>query len=127
MGFDKEQRPRSRAESKFQKFTDSTAASTALDPRGLITLETTSTGAPVVYTLNRLPKRGDSFAIYAKGVASSSVAPLHINAAALSFLGASSEEMLTLAIEGNGAEFIAISSARWACIGSNGATFSTST
>lgn len=94
-----------------------TAASTALDPRGIIGLETTSTGAPVVYTIRRLPRRGDEFFVFADNLASSSDAPFHINAASGSFLGSSSEDMLTLARKGAGAHIVGYSTERWAVVG----------
>lgn len=95
----------------------STATSTGLDPRGVIGLETTSTGAPVLYTIKRLPKPGDEFYIYADNLASSSVAPFHVNAAANSFFGSSSEGMLILAKKGAGAHMIGYSTERWSVVG----------
>lgn len=119
MGYDKEQRPTARAKGgrlSGDAFRTSTAPSTALAPTGFIGLETTSTGAPVVYTLSRLPKRGDEFFVFADALASSSVAPFHINAAANSFLGSSADEMLILAQPGAGAHIMGYSSERWAVL-----------
>lgn len=134
MGFSKEMRPNSRARGgrlSGKAFRISTAASTALSPVGMIGLETTSTGAPVVYTLNRLPKRGDEFFLFADLVASSSVAPFHINAASGSFFGSSSQEMMILARAGAGAHMIGYSTERWSVVGMSQAdssgNFSTST
>lgn len=127
MGFDKERRPTGSQGRRLLDITSSTAASTALRAGSLVSLETTSTGAPVVYTLAGAPKKGDEVAFHATAVASSSVAPFHINMGSGIGVGASSEDMLTLAIEGDGAHLIALTSARWAVIGSQGATFSTST
>ena len=127
MGQERVRRPLYADEFGNIRVTTSTAASTALAPRGVISLATTSTGAPVVYTLAQLPKKGKRFAICAATLASSSVGPFHVNAAANSFLGSSSQEMLTLPVAGNGAEFIGLSTTRWLCIGTNGGTFSTST
>lgn len=119
MGFRKEQRPvvEKRGGRKGGAVLVSTAASTALAPRGIIALQTTSTGAPVVYTLNRAPKRNDEFFIMADKNASSSVAPFHINAASGTFIGSSSQEMLTLARAGAGAHLIAFSTIRWGVVG----------
>ena len=127
MGFDKQMRPTGGQRRRHLEIVTSTAASTALVPKNVISLETTSTGAPVVYTLAGAPKKGDEFHVHATSVASSSVAPFHINAGSGVAFGSSSEDMLTLAVAGNGAHLIALSSARWAAVGGNGATFSTST
>lgn len=120
MGFRKEQQPViSKRGGREGGIRTSTAASTELDPRGLIGLLTTSTatGTPVVYTLSRLPKRGDEFFIFADNLASSSEGPFHVQAASLSFFGSSSEGMLSLARKGAGAHVIGYSSARWAVVG----------
>lgn len=118
MGFRKEQQPVIRKRGNREGgIRTSTAASTALDPRGVIALETTSTGAPVVYTLNRAPKLGDQLFVTAAKVASSSVAPFHVNAASGTFFGSSSEDLLTLAQPGAAAHLIAFSTIRWAVVG----------
>ena len=115
MGHQKEMRPSIRKRGGRESgMRSSTAGSTALDPRGMIALGTTSTSAPVVYDLSRLPKRGDEFFLFADLVASSSVAPFHINAASGSFLGSSGDEMLILAQPGAGAFIRGFSSERWA-------------
>ena len=141
MGFDKAQRPRdtrkgSKASSPSDKLdslrwgdiTASTAASTALVPRGVVSLESTSTGAPVVYTLKQ-PIKGDEIAIAVASLASSSVAPFHVNAqSGGTFNGvASSENMVALSTAGAGITLLALSSAQWMTKGHRGATFSTST
>lgn len=118
MGREKMQRPLlTKRGGRDSGYRTSTAASTGLDPRGTIGLETTSTGAPVVYTLHRLPKRGDEFFLFADLVASSSVAPFHINAASGSFFGSSSEETLTLAQPGAAAHLKGYSTERWMVVG----------
>jgi len=118
MGLNKNQRPQLvKRGTRLSGIRVSTAASTALDPRGVIALQTTSTGGPVVYTLNRAPKPGDEFRVIADKNASSSVAPFHINAASGTFIGSSSEEMLTLARAGAGAHLIAFSTIRWGVFG----------
>lgn len=128
MGYEKAQRPIAHEKGDRQGVvTPSTAASTALDPRGLISLQTTSTGAPVVYTLSRVPHRGDEFYLHATDVGSSSDAPFHVNAASGSFFGSSSEDMLSLGAEGSGAHVIGLSTTRWAVVGANDVSFSTST
>lgn len=127
MGLDKNKRPLFAEDYRNIRVTQSTAPSTALAPRGVIALVSTSTGAPVVYTLAHAPKKGARFEVVVSSVGSSSDAPFHINAGSGIGLGASSEDMLTLASAGNGASFVAFSTTRWGCVGSNGATFSTST
>ena len=118
MGFRKEPQPtiRKRGGRESGQRT-STAGSTALDPRGMIALNTTSTGAPVVYDLNRLPKKGDEFYLTAVAIASSSVAPFHINASTGSFFGTTGQGLLVLSKAGDAAHVIAFSSARWAVVG----------
>ena len=118
MGMNKQQRPTlAKRGARYSGIRVSTAASTALDPRGIIAMQTTSTGGPVVYTLNRAPKPGDEFHLVADKNASSSVAPFHVNAASGTFFGSSSEEMLTLARPGAAAHMIAFSTIRWAVVG----------
>lgn len=127
MGYEKDQRPRGVQGRRHLDITSSTAASTALRAAGTISLVTTSTGAPVVYTLAGAPKKGDEVAFHATTVASSSGAPFHINVGSGIGVGSSSEDMLTLAIAGDGAHLRALSTTRWAVIGSHGAAFSSST
>ena len=118
MGFQKDMRPTIRKRGGRESgMRLSTAGSTALDPRGMIALGTTSTGAPVVYDLRRLPKRGDEFYITVDSVASSSVAPFHINASTGSYFGTTGEGLLVLSKAGDAAHIVAYSSARWAVIG----------
>ena len=107
------------------RVTTSTSPSTALSPRGVIALATTSTTGPVVYTLAHGPKRGRKFEIHALSVAATS-APFHVNAGAGIGVGTSSEDMLTLTLAGDGASLTGLSTSRWGII-SHGATFSTST
>lgn len=127
MGYDKERRPTGSQRRRHLEIVTSTAASTALAAKDVISLETTSTGAPVVYTLAGAPKKGDEVHFHAGAVASSSDAPFHVNMGADIGVGSSSQDMLTLAISGDGAHLIALSSTRWATVASHGATFSTST
>ena len=130
MGFQKEQRPSIRKPGgRNLGVFESTAASTALDPKGFIPLVTavTSSGAPVVYTLGRAPKIGDEFTLYASLITSSSIAPFHVNAGSGVSIGSSSEDMVTLAITGDAITLGGISATRWATVGSHGAVFSTST
>jgi hypothetical protein len=127
MGRDKNTRPLLSRESGTYRVTTSTAPSTALAPRGLITLASTSTGGPVVYTLASAPKRGLAFQVHVSSVGSSSDAPFRINAGSGIGFAASSQDALTLASAGNGATLMGLSTSRWACVGINGATFSSST
>lgn len=128
MGYDKHQRPSvERKGGRLAEITESTAASTALVPRGAISLTSISTGAPVVYTLSRVPVPGEQFEVYVKSVGSSSAAPFHINMASGVAVGSSSEDMLTLATAGDGATLRAFSSDRYGVVGQFGAAVSTST
>jgi hypothetical protein len=127
MGFEKDRRPvQEQAGGRHSGTVTSTAPSTALNPKGLISLVTTTTGAPVVYDLARAPVAGDEFELHATTVASSSVAPFHINVGAGIGVGSSSEDMLALSIPGDGVIMRGVSATRWAAIGT-GAVFSTST
>lgn len=126
MGIDKNKRPILADDYASIRITTSTAASTALAPRGVIALTSTSTAGTVVYTLASAPKRGHRFSIGALLVSATS-AQFNVNAASGSFLGSSSEDMLQLSTAGNGATFVGVSTTRWLCVGNNGGTFSTST
>ena len=118
MGFRKEQQPTMRKRGGREGgMRSSTAGSTALDPRGMWALNTTSTAAPVVYDLNRLPKRGDEFYLTVAAIASSSVAPFHINASTGSYFGTTGEGLLVLSKAGDAAHIVAYSSARWVVVG----------
>ena len=134
MGFEKFKRPidaRTKSDPDFnfdtlrQTVTISTAASTALGPRGAFAVETTSTGAPVVYDIPA-PKVGDRLSLMVSAMQSSSDAPFHFNLGDL--LGpATSADMVVLSTQGAGISMIAISTAAWKTDGNQGATFSTST
>ena len=134
MGFQKFKRPidaRTKSDPDFlfdtlrQTVTVSTAASTALGPRGVFALETTSTGAPVVYDIPA-PKVGDQISLMVSAMQSSSDAPFHINLGTLT--GPSTgDDMVLLSTQGAGISLIAISTSRWLTDGNQGATFSTST
>lgn len=131
MGYEKQRRPLLETQSGRQlDITLSTAASTALEPRGYYGLVTavTSSGAPVVYTLPA-PKKGDRLGIVAVTLVSSSQAPFHINSAAIfsAATGSTGHDMATLSTQGAGFEAIALSSSQWFVTGIRGATFSTST
>lgn len=134
MGFKKEKRPldlRTGADPDFifdssrQTITTSTAASTDLGPRGAFALETTSTGAPVVYDLAD-PKPGDRLSLMVSAMQSSSDAPFHFNLG--NVVGpATSADMIVLSTRGSGVSLIALSTARWLTDGNDGASYSTST
>lgn len=136
MGFEHHKRPqdfRTAGESdtklgtvRYPDPVNSTAASTGLAPRGVAQLQTTATGAPVVYTL-AAPLTGEEMYLSAGLVASSSVAPFHVNAPSGFFFGTSSEDMMTLSTQGAGAHLVAYSTARLFAVGIRGATFSSST
>lgn len=106
--------------------TTSTAPSTALAARGAVSLESTSTGAPVVYTLEA-PAEGDFLAFNVQSVGSSSDAPFHINAGSGVFFSASTNDMVTLSSAGAGITLIGRSSSQWMPVGEVDATLSTST
>ena|SRR3990167_3496646 len=114
------------------KIRSSTAASTALEPRGIWLLETavTSSGAPVVYTL-QTAKPGDFLGMVALDNVSSSQAPFNINAGAsacFSYATASTaHNMVALATQGAAFWAIAQNATQWIVLGIRGATFSTST
>ena len=134
MGFKKEKRPldlRTGADPDFvfdssrQTITTSTAASTDLGPRGAFAVETTSTGAPVVYDLAD-PQPGDRLSLMVSAMQSSSDAPIHFNLGTV--VGpATSADMIVLSSRGAGISLIALSTSRWLTDGNQGATFSTST
>lgn len=132
MGFDKNKRPILPHQIRFGDVVTSTAASTALQTRGAISLETTSTGGAVVYTLAAVPKPGDLLSIHAGLMGNTTGAgDFHINAGGtaageVSF-GSSSEDMITFSDPGEGVLLIGESSDRWMAVGVNGAAFSTST
>lgn len=134
MGLDKKKRPldmRTGGDPDFvfdshrQTITTSTAASTGLGPRGAFAIETTSTGAPVVYTLAD-PKPGDRLSLMVSAMQSSSDAPIHFNLG--NVVGpATSADMITLSTRGSGVSLHALSTARWLTDGNDGASYSTST
>ena len=134
MGYEVFKRPldmRTRGDPDFwfdthrQTVTRSTAASTDLGPRGAFALETTSTGAPVVYDLAD-PQPGDRLTLMVSAMQSSSDAPFHFNLGTLSG-PATSADMVVLSSQGAGVSLHALSTARWLTDGNAGATFSTST
>lgn len=106
----------------------STAASTAVQwfPNLTLALQTTSTGAPVVYDLIP-PEVGDRLELFADTVASSSLAPYHINLPSGFTAAASSADMITLSTVGTGLTIVATSTTRIAVVGNQGAAFATST
>lgn len=132
MGYGKSYQPAVRRDERHHPsdITISTAASTALEPRGTIGLVTavTSSGAPVVYTL-QAPKTGDVLEIVAIDNVSSSVAPFHINSAAVFCYATAStgQDMATLSTQGAAFRAIARTSSEWMVTAVRGATFSTST
>ena len=126
MGVAKEKRPILADSYQNIRVTTISAATTALQPRGIIALTSTSTTGPVVYDLASAPKRGHGFSVSALLVGATS-SQLHINAGAGIGLGSSSQDMLTLSTAGNGATFVGVSSERWMCVGINGGTLSSST
>ena len=134
MGYLREKRPEHNAGFPLfalGKVRKSTSASTSLEPRGVWALETavTSSGAPVVYTL-QAPKAGDVLAMICLDNVSSSNAPFNINSgsAAFSYATASTaHDMVALATQGSGFLAIALNSTQWLVLGVRGATFSTST
>lgn len=131
MGYEKKRRPLLETQSgRNLDITLSTAASTALEPRGYYGLQTavTSSGAPVVYTLQE-PKKGDQLGIVAITLVSSSQAPFHINSNAIFSAATAStgHDMVSLSTQGASFEAIALSSSQWFVTGIRGATFSTST
>lgn len=140
MGFEKFKRPikarvdaRTSTDPDFefdtlrQGVTTSTAASTSLGPRGNFALVTTTTGAPIVYTLaSPACSGGDRISIVVDQMQSSSDAPFHINTGG-GGAGATSEDMVVLPVTGSGISMVSLSTDRWLVDGANAATFSSST
>ena len=118
--------------SQFDELTTLVTSATSvgtLGPRAVVALNSTSTGAPDVYTL-AAPSTlgGDFFSITIETVASSSVAPQHINAstdASVTFDGAN--DMLVLSTDGAGASLYSLSSSRWLIIGAFNASVAAAT
>lgn len=129
MGYDKNRRPLKAPGYGTFDVTDSTAASTAAPTAGVLTLRSTSTTGPVVYDLAGLPSIGnEALTISVQRAGATSVgAGFHVNAANGSFFGSSSQDMVTMLGQGNGALLMPVSSTIWAIAGVFGATFSTST
>lgn len=133
MGFEKVKRPLMEGDGHFLPApVISTAASTALEAKGVIGLVTTvaSSGAPVVYTLTAPERAGQILEMVAITLVSSSAAPFHINggSAVFSYTTASTaQDMVTLATQGAAFRAIARNTTEWMVTGIRGATFSTST
>lgn len=115
-------------------WTSQAAASTALGPRGIFGLASTSTDeTPLVHTL-AAPNAGDRLELVIETLATSS-SPIHVNAASGYFDNATdgtpatteSANMITLTSAGAGCALVASSSGRWHLIGNSGCTLSTST
>lgn len=134
MGYAKERRPRYEQlrDRSFNKIQVSTAASTALEPRGVRIIDSaaTSSASSLVFTL-LTAKAGDRLQIVARTVASSSVSPVHINCASGAFFSYSSastgHDMVSLSSAGAAFTAIAYTSSEWLITGVRGATLSTST
>lgn len=129
MGIERIKRPVSSPSRGTSKITNSTAASTGIGVDGVLTLRSTSTGGPVVYDLVSLPEvGGQQLVISVQRAGATSVgAGMHVNAAAGSFFGSSSQDMVTMLGQGAGCLLMPVSSTIWAIAGVFGATFSTST
>lgn len=136
MGFQKFKRPidaRTGGDPDFrfdtlrQSVTTSTAASTALGPRGAFALVTTTTGVPIVYTLaDPSSAGGDRISISVDQMQSTSDAPFHINTGG-GGCNATSEDMILLSSAGAGVSLFSLSTSRWLVDGKHAATFSSST
>jgi hypothetical protein len=130
MGYGKRRRPVYEPDAdRLSGITKSTAASTALEPRGVYSLESSSTVAPVVYTLVA-PKAGDELYVNANLIAAATgTSEFHINSVAVFGYDASTvgQDMVTLSTRGAGFHAIARTSSEWLVVGVRGATFSTST
>ena len=126
MGIERSKRPQSAPIFRPSQVTVSTAPSTALATRGIIGLVSTSTVAPVVYTLTQ-PKSGDvvSFTVDALSVATS--AGFNINAGTGVVFAGTTADMVRLSSMEAAVSFVAKSSARWYSVGDRGAIYSTST
>lgn len=109
-----------------------TTSAATLKAKGVYGFETAKTSSQTsdVWTLGT-PKPGDQLTCVAMLVASSSVAPIHINTAtscAFSYSSsATAHDMATLSSNGAGFDAIALNSSEWLVTAVRGASFSTST
>ena len=114
-------------------WTSQAAASTALGPRGVFGLASTSTDTtPLVHTL-AAPNAGDRLELVVENLATSS-SPIHVNAISGGKFDGSTQSgstasanMITLTSAGAGCALVASSSSRWHLVGNSGCTLSTST
>lgn len=97
-----------------------------IGPAGTYGLATTSTTAPVVYTL-AAPKGGERLELAVDTIASSSAAPFHVNANSGAVFAGSSLDMVSLSTTGAAVTLVALNSTRWYIVADRGATLSTST
>jgi hypothetical protein len=128
MGSLRDKRPRGGARFYRNDLETSTAASTALPANKSYSLVSTSTAAPVVYTLIAPQKVGDriDFSVHTIGSSSVGGGQFHINAGS-GVLISSTCDMLSLSTDGAGASLLALSTSRWGLVGNFGGTLSTST
>lgn len=117
--------------SQFDELTALVTSATSvgtLGPRAVVALNSTSTGAPDVYTL-AAPSTGggDFFSVTVEALGSSSDAPQHINASSSNVTFDGANDMLVLSTAGAGASMYSLSSSRWLIIGNFNATFAAST
>lgn len=127
MGETKDRRPVLADDYGRMRVTIQDGASTALAPRGIIALTSTSTAGPVVHTLASMPKKGRAFEVGAVSVGATS-GQHHINMPSGVFVGATSANMVELSTAGDGVRLVAISSEHLMPVGhSASVSFSTST
>lgn len=132
MGYEKNRRPRidQLPHRYLNENAVSTAASTALAPRGLHIINTTST-APTLFTLTD-PKKGDVLEVSVQGLAAtSSQSPVRIiaqSSGAFGYAAASTaQNMVTIAVPGGALRAVALNSSEWAVLSGVDVLLSTST
>lgn len=104
----------------------STSDGVTISPYGHTVIATTSTGAPVVFTL-AAGEPGMRKVLGVDSLASSSDAPIHINAASSNVTFDGTNDMVTLSTNGSSIVVVARSSGRWDIESDRGATLAAST
>ena len=121
MGFEKEQRPVTRQDTRHHAIVSATSDQTLAGTLGIFSLESTSTGDDdgAIFTLNA-PKARDEMILVAAVVAATS-APINVVASTgVTFDG--TLDVLELTSSGAGCTLIALSTSRWQITGNFGAT-----
>ena len=104
----------------------STAGPTALTPFGFDALSSTSTSAPVVFTLGT-PKANMRKVIAVESMGSSSGAPFHIETSSSGATFDGTNDAVVLTTDGAAIALVALSSSRWMIESDRDATLAAST